>query len=70
AYGPAAIAPTVSVAAPQLPGGAIGAPPAAARRVGPDESRVGMWIGFGGVVLLSGVCLLGSFLCIVSGLLR
>ncbi|UJR81022.1 serine/threonine-protein kinase [Sandaracinus amylolyticus] len=35
-----------------------------------EESQVGMWIGIGGLVLLAGVCLLGSFLCVLTGFLR
>ena len=34
------------------------------------EQRTGLYIGLGGLVLISGVCLLGSLLCVVTLLLR
>jgi serine/threonine protein kinase len=48
----------------------VASTPTPGARHGRDESQLGMWIGIGGVVLLSGVCLLGSFLCVLTGLLQ
>lgn len=77
--GPAAaptIAPTLAstpvfgrapVGPPQL--GATPRPQAGAVRAGQDR-QIGLWIGAGGVALISLTCLAGSFLCILTGLLR
>ncbi|AKF06360.1 serine/threonine-protein kinase [Sandaracinus amylolyticus] len=59
---PAPVPPAADVAPP--------GPAAPASRLTREDSQVGMWIGIGGLVLLSSVCLLGSFLCVLTGFLR
>jgi serine/threonine-protein kinase len=48
------------------PGLGFGATPQARRK----DSAIGLWIGFGALALVTGVCLLGSLMCVVSWVLQ
>jgi serine/threonine-protein kinase len=55
------VAPTAPLAQPR---------PGAASTMAGDSHQLGLWIGVGVVALVSVMCLLSAFLCVVSGFLR
>jgi serine/threonine protein kinase len=64
--------PTAAVT-PSMGGGAMGSTPlhpGAPSGVSVGEQRTGLYIGLGGLVLITGVCLLGSLLCVITALLH
>jgi serine/threonine-protein kinase len=73
AHAPAPFAHSPALASPAQP---LAPAPAAAPLAPPtsnvptDSNQLGLWIGVGVVALVSVMCLLSAFLCVVSGLLR
>jgi len=64
-----ALAPTLA-ATPSFPQAALGVTPRPPGAREEEDRRFGLWIGFGGLALISLTCLAGSFLCVLTGILR